>query len=104
MTVHWTNHQVRDLRAFFAQGIRDKDLAEKLGRSVRAIREQRSMLGLLHKRGGPRRPNPAPAKVVITISRDALPAYYELGWRVSWFEAGQVGIEWPHADAVRVPA
>lgn len=94
MIPRWTNHQARDLRSLVSQGIADGAVAERLGKSIAAVRRQRHRLGILRSF---RRATGFTAREAHTISKNDLPTYYAIGWRVSWFEGNSVGIEWRHA-------
>jgi len=100
----WTAREASEFLRFARAGFGNRDIAEKLGRSVRAIEHRCVKMGI--RRRLPRlkaRPvaEPVPPPT-LTIAHADLPAHYALGWRVDWHEAGQVGLVWPHASAPMV--
>ena len=50
-----------------------------------------------------RKPTPPLVLPSLTIQKDDLLAYFELGWQIAWFEGDQVGIEWRFQSPTRMP-
>lgn len=85
----WSHEEDAALLRLSASGMRHRQIAIEIGRSHGAICNRLTQKYSIYI-------NRAPLPVVhtVTISKSDLPSYYELGWRVAWFEADQVGLEW----------
>lgn len=92
----WTNHEVRNLRDMVAAGVTDdRAISQYIGRSRKSVQYKRYELRMFY----PRRTltvvpaRSPPQKETLTISKADLIEYYGLGWRVTWFDGNQVGVE-----------
>lgn len=101
MGLAWSDQDCETVRSMRRERWSHKHIARVLGRTPRAVMTKAEELGAVRGRG--KTPRQPPSKEGITIRRDELLTYYELGWRVAWFEGQQVGLEWTSQSVPRLP-
>lgn len=96
----WTVEQSDAAFRMADQGLNNAQIARKLGRTQNAVCSRLQMRKRVFDSAVELPPKPIPKAI---ITKDEVPEFYSLGWRLASFVYGAIVFEWPRQDTPIYP-